>query len=83
MAHLLKTKKEFKNLHKQVIFTKIIWTKLVFKMVWLMVNIFKHLSERTQSIIVFKDKTFQISNNPKCDRYQRGLGLMVYKILDK
>ena len=48
-----------------------------------MVNIFKHLSERTQSDIVFKDKAFQISNNPKCDRYQRGLGLMVYKIFDK
>ena len=37
----LKTKKEFKNLCKQIIqflFIRMIWIKLVFSMIWLMVD---------------------------------------------
>ena len=42
VVHLLKTKKELKNLCKQetqIIFTKMTLIKLVFSMIWLMVNI--------------------------------------------
>ena len=41
LVYLLKTKKELKNLRRQKIqisFTKIILIKLVFNMLWLMVN---------------------------------------------
>ena len=41
VVHLLKTKKELKNLCKQeiqIIFTKTMLIKLVFNMIWLMVN---------------------------------------------
>ena len=33
----------------------------------------KDLVKRTQSDKVFRDKAFKITNNPKCDGYQRGL----------
>ena len=42
VVHLLKTKKELKSLCKQetqIIFTKMTLIKLVFSMIWLMVNI--------------------------------------------
>ena len=44
---------------------------------------FKDLEKRTQSDKVLQDKAFEIANNPKYDRYQRGLALMVYKFFDK
>ena len=43
----------------------------------------KDLAKRTQSEKVLKDKVFQIANNPKCDGYQIGLAMMVYKFFDK
>ena len=42
---------------------------------------YKDLERRTQSDKVLKDKAFEITNNPKYDRYQRGLASMVYKFL--
>ena len=43
----------------------------------------KNLIKRTQSDKVLKDKTFQISTNPKYDGCQRGLASVVYKFFDK
>ena len=40
---------------------------------------YRNLEKRTQSDKVLKDKTFEITNNPKYDGYQRGLVSMVYK----
>ena len=37
--------------------------------------------ERTASDKVLKDKSFNISKDPKYDGYQRGLASMVYKFL--
>ena len=71
--HLLKTKKEFKNLKKQetqAIFTKMNLISLV-------------LARRIASDKVLKDKAFNISKNPIYDGYARGLASMVYKFLDK
>ena len=44
---------------------------------------YKDLEKRTQSDKVLKDKAFEIANNPKCDRCQRGLVSMVYMFFDK
>ena len=44
---------------------------------------FKHLARRTPSDNVLRDKTFNITKNPKYDGYQRGLASMVYKFFDK
>ena len=44
---------------------------------------YKDLEKRTQSDKVLKDKAFAIANNPKYDRYQRGLASMLYKSFDK
>ena len=41
------------------------------------------LSRRTASDKNFRDKTFNIAKNPKCDGYQRGLASVVYKFFDK
>ena len=43
----------------------------------------KDLTKRTESNKVFRNKAFNIESDPKYDGYQRGLGLMVYKFLDK
>ena len=43
----------------------------------------KVLKRRTYSDKVLRDKAFNITNNPKCDGYQRGLVSMVYKFFDK
>ena len=40
---------------------------------------YRNLEKRTQTDKVLKDKTFEITNNPKYDGYQRGLASMVYK----
>ena len=37
----------------------------------------KDLVKRTQSDKVFRDKAFKITNNPKCNGYQRGLASML------
>ena len=42
---------------------------------------YKDLEKRTQSDKVLRDKTFEIADNPKYDGYQRGLALMIYKLL--
>ena len=44
---------------------------------------FKDLVRGTASDKVFRDKAFNIANNPKYDGYQRGLASMVYKFFDK
>ena len=77
--HLLKTKKEFKNLKKQearALFTKISLIRLAFSIIWL-------LARRTASDKVLRDKAFNIAKSPKYDGYQRGLASMVYKYFDK
>ena len=43
----------------------------------------KDSSKRTQSDKELRDKAFQIASNPKYNRYQRGLALMVYEFFDK
>ena len=44
---------------------------------------YKDLTKRKQSDKVCKDKVFKIASNPKYDRYQRGLLLMIYNFLIK
>ena len=44
---------------------------------------FKDLARRTASDKILRDKAFNIAKNPKYDRYQRGLGSMVYNFLIK
>ena len=85
MDHLLKTKKEFKNLKEeddQEIYIKIIQVKVVFNMIWVM-EIFKDTARRTASDKVLRDKAFNIAKTPKYNGYQRGLASMVYKFFDK
>ena len=40
---------------------------------------FEDLSRRTASDKIFRDKVFNIAENPKHDGYQRGLALMISK----
>ena len=85
MEHLLKTKKEFRNLKKQemqTIFTKMNLMKLVFNMAWL-TEILKIQQEEQLLIKHLKEKAFNIAKNPKYEGYQRGLASMVYKLFDK
>ena len=44
---------------------------------------FKDLTRRTASDKILRDKTFDITKNPKYDGYQRGLASMVYKFFEK
>ena len=44
---------------------------------------FKDLKRRTFTDKVLRNKEFNIVQNPKYDRYQRGLASMVYKFFDK
>ena len=84
LTHLLKTKKEFKNLKKQetqAIFTKMNLIKHAFNMIWLM-EIVK-IARRTASGKILRDKAFNIAKNPKYDGYQRGLASTVYTFFDK
>ena len=79
-----KAKKELKNSYKQeiqIIFTKIIFIKLVFSMIWLMVN--SKMAKRIQSDKVLRNKGFEIAKNQKYDGCQRGLASMVYKFFIK
>ena len=43
----------------------------------------KDLAKRIQSDKVLGDNVFKIASDPNCDRYQRELAPMVYKIFDK
>ena len=43
----------------------------------------KYLPKRTASDKKLRFKFFNISENPKCDGYQRGLASMVYNFFDK
>ena len=44
---------------------------------------FKDLTRKTASDVILHDQSFDIAKNPKYDRYQRGLGSMVYNFFDK
>ena len=44
---------------------------------------FKDLARGTAADKVLRDKAFNIAKYPKYDRYQRGLGYMVYKFFGK
>ena len=44
---------------------------------------YKDLTKRTRSDNVLKDKTFEIASNANYDVYEKGLGSMVYRFLDK
>ena len=44
---------------------------------------YKDLVKKTESEKCLRNKTFKIGIDPKYDRCQRGLALMVYKIYDK
>ena len=73
MVHLLKTKKELKNLQEvQIRFTKMVLLNLVFQhdMAY---SKFEDLAKRIQSDKVIRDKAFEIASNPKYDGYQGGL----------
>ena len=85
MVHLLKIKKELKNLKKQeiqAIFTKINLIKACFQHD-VAYGDFKDLARRTPSDKIFRDKTFNIAKNPRYDGYQRGLASMAYRFFDK
>ena len=43
----------------------------------------KYLPKRTASDKEFRFKFFNVSENPKCDGYQRSLTSMVYNFFDK
>ena len=51
-------------------------------MIWLIKNL-KDLGRKTASDKHLRDNPFTIAKNPKYDRYQRGLALMIYKFFDK
>ena len=77
--HLLKTKKEFKNLKKHEIQTIIYKNELdkagfQHEMAY---GGFKDLAKRTASDKVLRDKAFNIAKNPKYDGYQRVLVSMI------
>ena len=46
-------------------------------------NKFKYLENRTQSVIVLKNKALKIASNPKYNSYERRLASKVYKCFDK
>ena len=75
--HLLKIKKEFKNLKKQEILDKAYFQHD------LAYGDFKDLAKRTVADKVLRDKAFKIASDQKYDRYQRGLTSMVNKFFDK
>ena len=43
----------------------------------------KDLNRRTFADKLLRDKAFNIAKDPKYDGYQRGLALMVYKLIKK
>ena len=85
MVHLLKIKKEFKNL-KETGDTSYIYKAELAKACFyhdMAYRDFKDLKARTTSDKVLRNKAFNIAKNPKSDGYQGGLASMVYKFFDK
>ena len=79
LVHLLKTRKQFKKLRKQeiqIIIMKLVSIKLIFNVIWLMINI-KNFTKKAESDKVIRNKAFKIASNPKYDGYERGLASMV------
>ena len=86
VVHLLKRKKEFKNLCKQEIQIIFIYRNDLDKACFqhdMAYGKYKDLNKRTQSDKVLRNKVFEIARNPKYDGNQRGLASMVYKFFDK
>ena len=86
MVHLLKRKKEFKNLCKQEIQIIFIYRNDLDKACFqhdMAYGKYKDLNKRTQSDKVLRNKVSEIARNPKYDGNQRGLASMVYKFFDK
>ena len=84
MDHLLKIKKELKNLKKQEI--QDIYRNELYKACFqddMAYGDFKGLAKRTAADKVLRDKSFNIAKYLKYDGYQRGLASMVYKFFDK
>ena len=81
--HLLKTRKEFKNLKKQEIQAIFAKTNLIRHAFNLAYMDSKDLARKTASDKVLIDKAFNIAKNPKYDGYQRRIAPMVYKRFDK
>ena len=81
--HLLKTRKEFKNLKKQEIQAIFAKTNLIRHAFNLAYMDSKDLARRTASDKVLIDKAFNIAKNPKYDGYHGGLASMIYKCLNK
>ena len=75
MDHLLKIKKEFKNLKKEEI-------QACFQhdMAY---GDFKYLAKGTAADKVLTNKAFKIAIDKKYDEYQRGLASKLYKFFDK
>ena len=83
MDHLLKIKKEFRNLQKhdtQNIFHVLDKPYFQHDMAY---KDFKDLAKRTASDKVLRDKAFNIDKNLNYDGYQRRLASMVCKFFDK
>ena len=86
VVHLLKRKKEFKNLCKQEIQIIFIYRNDLDKACFqhdMAYGKYKDLNKRTQSDKVLRNKVLEIARNPKYDGNQRGLASMVYKFFDK
>ena len=86
VVHLLKRKKEFKNLCKQEIQIIFIYRNDLDKACFqhdMAYGKYKDLNKRTQSDKVLRNKAFEIARNPKYDGNQRGLSTVVYKFFDK
>ena len=91
MYHLLKRKKEFKNLKRQDIqniftgYTKYILNeqdKACFQL-GMAFGDFKDLARRTASDKFLRNKTYNIAKYPKYDGYQRALASMAYQFFDE
>ena len=81
--HLLKAKKEFKNLKKQdksIYRSELGKARFQHDMVY---GDFKYLARKTFSGKVSRDKAFNIAKCPKNDEYQGGITFMVYKFFEK
>ena len=80
VGHLLKTRKEFKNLKKYIYKNEL--DKVCFQHDMAHGD-FKDLKRRTYFDKVLRDKAFNIAKCPKYDGYQRGLASIVYNFFDK
>ena len=83
--HLLKTKKEYKNLKKQEIYNIFFQNELVKAGFQhdIAYGYFNDLPQIITSDKVLREKAFNIAKNLKCNVHQRDLASMVYKFFDK